>query len=349
MTTKGMCRTSMYCKAQLQIAKQLSAFADRVHDGAEIVVQQYDRCHFARAARRAFTHRDADIGCLKSGHVVHPPFPVTATISPACCSARTRASSGWGCPGNDVDVAQVCDFTPRERCFELLARDHRWRFRAEADFQRDRGRGEWVVAGDHDGVNSGHPALRWRRPTTPSRSGSSNARSPAMSYASGGSCICLVDHRGGRVTRTQSLCARTFASVATCSDHCSRSSGVARTMARKTSAAPFVTARRAAGRVSDDGRLTPARLGEWKCGQSGAGPCNCTVGDQASENTAASMGLPLSRREAICRQRQEDGHRSCPRRLFRCVTSAAAPSVIVPVLSEQIVVTRPMFSTETAR
>ena len=57
-------------KTQLQVAKQLPAFTNRMHDRAEVVIEQHNRCDLARAARPALTHRDADIGGLKRRYVV---------------------------------------------------------------------------------------------------------------------------------------------------------------------------------------------------------------------------------------------------------------------------------------
>ena len=95
-----------------------------------------------------------------------------------------------------------------------------------------------------------------------------------------------------------------------------------------------------------DGRLTFAGFGEWKCGELSTGPA-IAPSSSSLANTASSIGSPLSRREALAaRARRPIAVK--PGAGARCV-NRSVPSVMVPVLSEQIVVIRPMFSTETAR
>ena len=186
-----MCTIRRYAKLQLEVAEQLPAFGDRPDDGAEVVVEQHDRGHLARAARAALAHRDADVGGLQRRHVVHAVTGDRHDLTGGL-QRRTRSSL---CDG----MARATTSTPssvgrRQRPRDRSASIDDGAVGAQPDLGGDRGRGDRMVAGHHHHADAGRrgsarrhrDALRARDPRRRAgrRSGRRSGSSPVQAARS---------------------------------------------------------------------------------------------------------------------------------------------------------------------
>lgn len=177
---------------------------------------------------------------------------------------------------------------------------------------------------------------------TPSRTGSSKASKPPNSKPSSGSVP--LHSSAGNVRDAQAITLwPVAASSSTRRSHRTAESGGRSAIAITVSGAPLTTTTNALAswRHTADSRR--------RCSVNGNTAIRVCVELAAgvAASSAASRGSPLSARAAWAARRSRLSS-SCPGAGRRCA-STRSPAVMVPVLSEQMQVTRPMFSTATAR
>ena len=106
VSTSGMWIDQQVLKAQPEVREQRAALGDRGDDAAEVVVEQHDRRHLARAAGALVAHRDADVGGLQRRDVVDAVAGDRDELAGPLQRAHDRELLRRHRARDDVDVAE---------------------------------------------------------------------------------------------------------------------------------------------------------------------------------------------------------------------------------------------------
>ncbi len=151
-------------ETQPQVLEELTALADRPHDGAEVVIQQDDRRDLACAPRAPLAHRDADVGCLERGYVVDPIPRDRDDLAAFLQALHQHELLGRFRAGDDVHTEKFVPLLVGDEAFQLFSRDQTGSLAADANALRDGKGRQRMIAGDHDGVDPGGIAVPDRLP-----------------------------------------------------------------------------------------------------------------------------------------------------------------------------------------
>src|SRR5512135_99175 len=137
-------------EAEPQVREELASLGNRVHDAAEIVVQQNDGGDFPCAPRTPPAHGDADVSRLQRRHVIHA---VTGYCHDVSLSLQRTHEIELLCgngAGDHVQLAQNGRVAVLEQVFQLIAFDDAGLVSSEPDLARNGACSHRVIASDHN-------------------------------------------------------------------------------------------------------------------------------------------------------------------------------------------------------
>ena len=349
VTTSGRWIIEQIPEALPQIVEELAALGDGADDGREVVVEQHDRRDLARALRAALAHRDADVGGLQRRHVVDPVAGHGDDLAGPLQRLHERELLRRGRARHDVDARERRRRVRRRSRRDLVARRRPRASSPPSPISRATASAVsgWSPVTMID-ADAGGPAVAHRlgdardardprtRADRPSRSRRSARRRPsAASSARHAQAITLCPPRASSAACAVQRARASASSVRHREQRLGRALGHRHERRRRRARTTAVSRLRSSVNGNVATRVAPTRRG---------------AGARARRRVAmaTSSGSPLSATRRLARPARARPSSSMPAAGTRWA-STRRPSVSVPVLSEQMVVTRPMFSTAAAR